>query len=294
MLLAMNVIEVFKEKPSVFNAKVEVAGCFVEWQGKFLYLQYAHSHPSEGGRWGIPAGKIEKGESALEGAIRELFEETSIRAPDASYLGHLFIRKKDGVEYVFHMFHVRVDEVGVQLSDEHVDSRWLGIDEIRKLSFISGGYEAFQWFLEKLQGKRRGVSVNAYLILKKSDQILLQLRKNTGYCDGLWSLVAGHVEDGEAASAGMAREAREEIGIEVQELKCVHVMHRVTNRLNMDVFFECLSWKGKIEIREPHKCEALQYFPIDRLPENMVDYNRAALTWVLEGQCYSEIGWEKR
>lgn len=287
----MNVVEVFREKPSVFNAKAEVAGCFVECQGKFLYLQYAHSHPTEGGKWGIPAGKIEEGESPLEGAIRELSEETSIRASEASYLGHLFIRKKGSVEYVFHMFHVRVDEGGVKLSDEHIDSRWLEIEEIKKLSFISGGKEAFQWFLEK--GKRKGASVNAYLILRRSDQVLLQLRKNTGYCDGLWSLVAGHVEDGEAASEGMRREAREEIGIEVRDLKCVHVMHRATNRLNMDVFFECLSWEGQIEIREPHKCEALQYFPIDRLPENIVDYNGLALKWVLEGKCYSEVGWER-
>jgi 8-oxo-dGTP pyrophosphatase MutT (NUDIX family) len=289
----MNVIEVFRDKPGAFNARAEVAGCFVECQGKFLYLQYAMNHRSEGGKWGIPAGKIEEGESLLEGALRELFEETSIKAPDASYLGHLFIRKQGEVEYVFHMFHVCVNQSNVRLSNEHVDCRWLEIEKIKKLPLISGGNEAFQWFLEKLKKNRRGVSVNAYLILRKGEQVLLQLRKNTGYCDGLWSLVAGHVEDGEAASEGMKREAGEEIGIEVQDLKCVHVMHRATNRLNMDVFFECLSWNGQFEIKEPHKCEALEYFPLDRLPENMVDYNRSALRWVFEGKFYSEIGWRE-
>ena len=41
--------------------------------------------------------------------------------------------------------------------------------------------------------KRSGASVNVYLILKRGNKILFHLRKNTGYCDGMLSLVAGHV-----------------------------------------------------------------------------------------------------
>ncbi|MBX7066773.1 MAG: NUDIX domain-containing protein [Parachlamydiales bacterium] len=142
-----------------------------------------------------------------------------------------------------------------------------------------------------LKSERRGASVNAYLVLRRRDEVLLGLRQNTGYCDGLWSLVAGHVEDGEAASAGMVREAKEEIGIEVGELKCVHIMHRKTNRLNVDVFFECWNWEGEIKNMEPHKCGELKFFPLDQLPENGVDYNVWALKWILEGRLYSEVGW---
>jgi len=55
--------------------------------------------------------------------------------------------------------------------------------------------------------------------------VLFQLRKNTGYCDGMWSLVSGHVEDGECATSGMIREAHEEIGITLStaQIKVVHV-----------------------------------------------------------------------
>lgn len=62
---------------------------------------------------------------------------------------------------------------------------------------------------------RTGTSVNAYLVLRRDDQLLLLLRKNTHYCDGMWGFMAGHVEDGESATEGMIREAREEIGIEL-------------------------------------------------------------------------------
>ena len=141
--------------------------------------------------------------------------------------------------------------------------------------------------------KRVGASVNAYLILKRGHEVLLQLRKNTGYLDGMWSLAAGHVEDGEPATVGMIREAYEEIGIKVlpSQLKVVHVMHRKTNRLNVDVFFECTDWEGTVVNWEPNKCERVAFFSLADLPENTVDYVVATLRAIGEGKCYSEWGW---
>lgn len=140
--------------------------------------------------------------------------------------------------------------------------------------------------------KRSGASVNAYLVLRKGDEVLMGRRINTGYCDGMWSLVAGHVEDGEAASEGMSREAREEIGIEVGTLKCIHIMHRRTDRLNVDVFFECWDWCGDIENKEPDKCAELKFFKLNDLPGDAIEYNVLALSWGLNGQYYSELGFE--
>lgn len=145
-----------------------------------------------------------------------------------------------------------------------------------------------------LVGKRSGASINAYLILKHDNKILFHLRKNTSYCDGMWSLVAGHVEDGESATAAMIREAREEIGIELSfsQIKVVHVMHRQTNRFNVDIFFDCSSWQGAIQNCEPEKCEKLDFFSLDALPSNIVDYNATVLRAILNGEFYSEQGWD--
>ncbi|MGE5195708.1 MAG: NUDIX hydrolase [Anaerolineae bacterium] len=142
--------------------------------------------------------------------------------------------------------------------------------------------------------KRSGASVNAYLILKQNNRVLLHLRKNTGYCDGMWSLVAGHVEDGESAIAAIIREVREEIGIKLSsaEIQVVHVMHRQTNRLNVDIFFHCSSWEGAIQNREPEKCEKLDFFPLEALPSNIVDYNADVLRAISNGEFYSEQGWD--
>ena len=45
-------------------------------------------------------------------------------------------------------------------------------------------------------------------------EVLLQLRRNTGYMDGCWACaVAGHVEVGEPVTRTVVREAAEEAGI---------------------------------------------------------------------------------
>jgi 8-oxo-dGTP pyrophosphatase MutT (NUDIX family) len=140
---------------------------------------------------------------------------------------------------------------------------------------------------------RIGASVNAYLVLRRGDEVLLHLRQNTGYSDGMWSLIAGHVEDTESATLGMIREAKEEIGIDIkpEDLQVVHIIHRQSNRLNIDIFFSCSSWQGTPENCEPDKCKSLEFFPLTALPHNTVPHNVAALNALAEGRFYSEQGW---
>ena len=58
----------------------------------------------------------------------------------------------------------------------------------------------------------------AYVFLLRQgetgSEVLLQLRRGTGYMDGHWAAAAaGHVERGETAYDAAHREAREEIGV---------------------------------------------------------------------------------
>ena len=138
------------------------------------------------------------------------------------------------------------------------------------------------------------INVNAYLILRKGEKILLHFRKNTGYCDNFYGLVSGHVEHGESATTAMIREAYEEVGIHLKldSLKAVHVLHRKTNRLNIDIFFECCEWQGEITNREPNKCGGLDFFALCDLPSNTIDYIKVTLKAIHEGIFYSESGWK--
>lgn len=290
----MQTVEVYETKPENFNSQTEVAACYLECDGKLLLLLNAFGD-SEAGSWGVPAGKLESNEVPLQGAIRELFEETSISIDFSQIqsVGSLYIRKPE-VDYVYHLFRIKVaTRPEVRLSSEHQEYRWVSSEEMKRIPIMIGGQEAYEYYRRLTVKKRIGVSVNAYLILKQEDKILLHLRRNTGYCDGMWSLIAGHVEDGESATEAMSREAYEEIGVRIDplKLKVIHVMHRKTNRLNVDIFFECTSWEGSIVNKEPNKCERIDFFSLDSLPIHIVDYNVTALNAVMEGNFYSESGW---
>lgn len=135
--------------------------------------------------------------------------------------------------------------------------------------------------------------LSVYLILEQNNKILLGLRQNTGFMDGYWALPAGHAEDGERAKISMIREAKEEIGIDIkeQDLEVVHVMHRNTNRENLDIFMKLSNYEGEIQNMEPHKCKELKFFSKNSLPDNIVEYAKYAVNQSDEREIYSEYDW---
>ncbi|BAL94633.1 NUDIX hydrolase [Rubrivivax gelatinosus] len=133
-----------------------------------------------------------------------------------------------------------------------------------------------------------------HLVLVRDGHVLLLQRANTGYADGLHSLVAGHVDGGEPSRAAMAREALEEAGLAIapEDLRLVHLIHRRSDNERMSMFFAAERWQGEPENREPHKCSELAWYPLDALPETMVPYVRHALACIAAGELYSEFGWD--
>ncbi len=142
--------------------------------------------------------------------------------------------------------------------------------------------------------ERFKLTPTSHLILIKNDKILLLRRYNTGYEDGSYSVIAGHLDGNETFIQAMAREAKEESGIRVnpEELEVVHVMHRKgPAEERIDFFIRAKSWNGEPKIMERDKCDDLRWFPVDRLPENVIPYVRQAIECVTSRIFYSEHGW---
>ena len=65
--------KVHRHLPLGFSPSVSVAACYLEIGGKLLLLLRA-KEKSEGGKWGVPAGKIEANEEPIDAGLRELGE----------------------------------------------------------------------------------------------------------------------------------------------------------------------------------------------------------------------------
>jgi 8-oxo-dGTP diphosphatase len=131
----------------------------------------------------------------------------------------------------------------------------------------------------------------SYLVVRRDDEVLLQLRRGTGYMDGFWATLAGHVECGESAVDAAVREAREEAGIDVDpcDVRPVTALHRyevggppVEQRC--DFIFETRVWRGEPSIREPHRTAAMEWFRLGLLPQPVVPHERLVLEALLRGE----------
>jgi 8-oxo-dGTP diphosphatase len=132
-----------------------------------------------------------------------------------------------------------------------------------------------------------------YIVLRRDDKILLIRRANTGYHDGFYSLPAGHVDGKEPAIIAAAREAKEEIDVDIAliDLQLVHMMHRVAeegDHERVDFYFEAKQWQGEPRNAEPAKCDDLAWFAPNELPEKTVPVVRKALEKIAVDINYSD------
>lgn len=121
-------------------------------------------------------------------------------------------------------------------------------------------------------------------------EVLLALRKNTGYRDGEYELPGGHVDKGEDLMHAMVREAKEELLIDIKEedLRIAHILHHYTgDRVNFILTTD--KYDGIPSIGEPDKCEKLEWFDVNNLPENIMKKIKKSIEEINEGIFYSKL-----
>ncbi|MEJ7630466.1 MAG: NUDIX domain-containing protein [Nocardioidaceae bacterium] len=137
----------------------------------------------------------------------------------------------------------------------------------------------------------------AYVVFRRGDEVLLQLRQNTGYRDGFWATAAaGHVEQDETVYAAAVREALEELDVTIAVKDVVPLcgMHRTHGNHDpiderADFFFECRRWSGEPHIMEPVKNAELSWFALDALPDPVVPHELYVLERLRSGNLPSIV-----
>lgn len=148
-----------------------------------------------------------------------------------------------------------------------------------------------------MQKERNKAVPASYVIFEREGKILLGKRQNTTYYDGWYGLPAGHVEFNELPKEAAIREAKEEVGLDVnkEDLEFVHLEYRIAHDETgdrTDNFFRARKWRGEPKIIEADKCTDLQWFDINNLPENMIHHEKQVLEKIRVGIIYSEVNKE--
>jgi 8-oxo-dGTP diphosphatase len=116
--------------------------------------------------------------------------------------------------------------------------------------------------------------VGTEIVVRKDNEILLGMRKNI-YGAGTWALPGGHPEHNERVIDALCREAKEELGFDIEptDLKLVAVtdglIQKDGERHYLHITFELRGPVQEPKLMEPEECEEWRYFPIDQLPENL-------------------------
>ena len=104
----------------------------------------------------------------------------------------------------------------------------------------------------------------AAVVIARDDRLLLGRRREGARAAGRWSFPAGFVERGEPVESAAAREAREEVGLDVAIGPLIGLYSRAGETVVLAVF------AGSAAADEPvagDDLDAVGWFPLDALPE---------------------------
>ncbi|MEU0469703.1 NUDIX domain-containing protein [Amycolatopsis sp. NPDC006131] len=140
--------------------------------------------------------------------------------------------------------------------------------------------------------------IDVHILLVDNGNLLLTRRRDTNPTfNGRWHLPSGKLDAGESVLHAAAREAEEEIGVLIHpdDLQHLHTLHvngsGVEPRLGL--FFLATRWAGTPVNREPDKCSAIGWFPLDNLPTDLIDYPAAGIHAYRTRQPFAIHGWPR-
>ena len=137
-----------------YQNPIPVVGCVPERDGKILLCK--RSIEPRYGKWTVPAGFMELGESSVAGARRETLEEACAEVE----IGHLFAVVDVIDAGQIHLFYTAKLLGDFAPGEESLDVRMFGEDEIPwdEIAFHSGHYALQKYFEDR--GRNNGVHIH--------------------------------------------------------------------------------------------------------------------------------------
>ena len=107
---------------------VIIVGGVIKENGKYLLVQEAHERCR--GKWNLPAGHLDLGETVFEGAKREVLEECGLKV-QLTGIAHIGNRIMPRNEFIVIVFATKVVGGKIQIDNEEImDAKWFTYSEI--------------------------------------------------------------------------------------------------------------------------------------------------------------------
>ena len=137
-------------------------------------------------------------------------------------------------------------------------------------------------------GTRPQVGVGVVFV--RDGQVFLA-RREGAHGEGTWASAGGHLEMGESLEECARREAFEELGVIVGDLRFLCVSNIIAyGKHYLDVEFVGEIGDQEPRLAEPESFSELGWFPLDGLPEPLFPAMRYALDSLRTGSCYCPGG----
>ena len=126
--------------------------------------------------------------------------------------------------------------------------------------------------MKKEQNRRPGVGI-ATMVLKDNKVLLGKRHVNPEkassllHGEGTWTMPGGKLDFGQDLVRAAKREALEETGIKIKNLKIISLSNDIVEDAHfLTVGFLCTDFEGEPMVMEPEEITEWQWFPIDKLP----------------------------
>ena len=171
------------------------------------------------GAWGLPGGRLRRGEDEAHGIARELFEETGLRLPEAAFTRVRVLDDADRIasyqdgtvwRMVIVLFRAQLpQEPELHCSRESCTLRFFTPEELRTADLVPTHRDLIEAW--------RPAPLEVAAAMLTRGQTVLLCRRPEGKARALqWEFPGGKLEPGETGEQALARECREELGAEVR------------------------------------------------------------------------------
>lgn len=140
-----------------------IVGGVIEKDGKFLLVQEAQEKCR--GKWNIPAGHLDPNENIIDGAKREVFEETGCKVELKSVL-QIANKVLENDIWISVVFSTDLLEENITYDNSEIlDAKWFSYEELLNMKDELRSYD---WIINSISNlvENKGVDINIIKIIK--------------------------------------------------------------------------------------------------------------------------------